>query len=515
MRKSLICWVVSISLLLPNFPVNAANPKAGTSCPKAGLVQNFSNKKFTCIKVGNKLLWNKGITISNGKSIPKPTVSATANSSSKTEELDNDGYPKNVPAPNRTCPNEGQTASLKDIYLKCVSGHWKIETKTSQSTPAPSFTPMPLQPNNPKDLSSNSPAPGRFCLDSNSQSAYGNEYLVCKSGVWTRQLGYRIQTSKTPAVSYIPKNSKTTEREIENALLSNWAEWKKKKLKNTPNMKIVVQDGYSKDWEEITRETITYVNNVLDGNGLKIVQTPQWLFGETEEFRVKNFNEYAPTSPCNPPYIPNQEELIYCATFDMGSGGLRIGRPGFSVLNNYRLTTKDKKLLAFFVAHDMGIFYVVQTQYGDVAYTGKKNQIPAWIREGSAQIIGLLATNDLYNSGKSYIDLDAESLMVGPKPESICSKDLQDAEGREKIMPDSCSSSQHFYAVSLLVAKYGGLEALFKFHRLYGLNDDWVNDFKESFGITREDFYREWWSYLGIPQSAWPDLQPPTPPERY
>ncbi len=56
---------------------------------------------------------------------------------------------------------------------------------------------------------------------------------------------------------------------------------------------------------------------------------------------------------------------------------------------------------------------------------------------------------------------------------------------------------------------------LLKFFRLYGLSNNWVNDFQESFGISREDFYKEWWAYLGIPQSDWPDLQPPTPPERY
>ena len=71
------------------------------------------------------------------------------------------------------------------------------------------------------------------------------------------------------------------------------------------------------------------------------------------------------------------------------------------------------------------------------------------------------------------------------------------------------------YAVSLLVAKFGGLDALFKFLRLYGSNDDWVNDFKEAFGISREDFYKEWWAYQGIQKSDWPDIQLPTAPERY
>ena len=174
-----------------------------------------------------------------------------------------------------------------------------------------------------------------------------------------------------------------------------------------------------------------------------------------------------------------------------------------------------KNVLVYMVGHDISTMYELQAQYGSLKYDGTKNQIPAWIREGSAQLIGLMVVNDLRNSGGSYVDLEGDSFFVGPKPESICSKDLQDAEGKEKIMPDQCSRAMHLYAVKLLVAKFGGLEALFKFHKLYGQTNDWVSAFKESFGITREDFYKEWWSYLGIPRSDWPDLQPPTAPERY
>ena len=68
-----------------------------------------------------------------------------------------------------------------------------------------------------------------------------------------------------------------------------------------------------------------------------------------------------------------------------------------------------------------------------------------------------------------------------------------------------------FYAVSLLVSKFGGIKALFKFFALYGQNDDWVNDFKLIFGISREDFYKEWYDYLDIPETSRPITQPPAP----
>jgi hypothetical protein len=51
-------------------PVQAATPKAGAKCSKAGTTATASGKKFTCIKSGTKLVWNKGVAI---KAAPKPS----------------------------------------------------------------------------------------------------------------------------------------------------------------------------------------------------------------------------------------------------------------------------------------------------------------------------------------------------------------------------------------------------------------------------------------------------------
>ena len=41
--------------------VNSATfPKAGLSCSKKGMTQNYNGKRFTCVKNGNKLVWNSG-----------------------------------------------------------------------------------------------------------------------------------------------------------------------------------------------------------------------------------------------------------------------------------------------------------------------------------------------------------------------------------------------------------------------------------------------------------------------
>jgi len=57
-------------------PVNAiAAVKAGDLCKKAGSTATASGKKFTCVKSGKKLVWNKGVAIA--KQVPSATPTPT------------------------------------------------------------------------------------------------------------------------------------------------------------------------------------------------------------------------------------------------------------------------------------------------------------------------------------------------------------------------------------------------------------------------------------------------------
>ena len=357
-------------------------------------------------------------------------------------------------------------------------------------------------------------APGRRCLEEGAKTNLDGDPLICARGLWRIDLNAPA-AGEGESSKFVSKFSKITETQLEKIVKADWNKWRKRKVNSNSKYQIFLQDGYSKDWEKTTVETIKYIGDVLVGNGLKLVQTPIWAFGDTEEYRSEVFKNFAKTASCNPPYIPEGEEAIYCATADIGSGGIRIGKMGQPMANGYRLTKEDKKFLSYFVAHDMAIFYEVQAEYGDVAYTGNKYQIPAWIREGTAQLVGILVANDLTNKNGSYIKFKESGRLVGAKPNTICPRDLQYAEGKEKFWPDDCSYSMNFYAAQLLVAKYGGFDNLFKFHKALNTNSNWSEVFQQVFGISREDFYKEWWSYLKIPQSKWPIIRAPAPADRY
>lgn len=53
----------------------AVNPVAGAKCAKIGSTQVFKNKKFICVKLGKKVVWNAGIPVSKTP-VPKTSPSA-------------------------------------------------------------------------------------------------------------------------------------------------------------------------------------------------------------------------------------------------------------------------------------------------------------------------------------------------------------------------------------------------------------------------------------------------------
>lgn len=68
MRKAFQALALITAFLVPTH-ANAATAKAGVTCTKIKATQVVGTKKFTCIKSGKKLVWDKGVTIS--KAAPK------------------------------------------------------------------------------------------------------------------------------------------------------------------------------------------------------------------------------------------------------------------------------------------------------------------------------------------------------------------------------------------------------------------------------------------------------------
>ena len=76
MRKALAALTV---LILVSLPIQAsAAVKAGATCTKAGTTSTVQGIKYTCVKSGKKLVWNKGVKVVVAPTpSPTPTVTAT------------------------------------------------------------------------------------------------------------------------------------------------------------------------------------------------------------------------------------------------------------------------------------------------------------------------------------------------------------------------------------------------------------------------------------------------------
>ena len=74
MVKRLLSVLMVVALCVAPLPqASAATAKAGASCPKLKATSIVKGKKFTCIKSGKKLVWDKGVVVKASVAKPSPT----------------------------------------------------------------------------------------------------------------------------------------------------------------------------------------------------------------------------------------------------------------------------------------------------------------------------------------------------------------------------------------------------------------------------------------------------------
>jgi len=61
MMRKVLTLVLALTLL--GISPGHALTKAGAKCSKAGITSTYAGKKYTCVKSGKNLVWNKGVTV--------------------------------------------------------------------------------------------------------------------------------------------------------------------------------------------------------------------------------------------------------------------------------------------------------------------------------------------------------------------------------------------------------------------------------------------------------------------
>jgi hypothetical protein len=114
MRKILRALPLLLSMALIASVAQAATaPKAGSACKSLGQTVTAGGKKYTCVKSGKKLVWNKGVAVPVAKPSATPTATPTSNPTpTKSPE------PKPLMAGD-PCNVIGDTINNAQGYLEC------------------------------------------------------------------------------------------------------------------------------------------------------------------------------------------------------------------------------------------------------------------------------------------------------------------------------------------------------------------------------------------------------------
>lgn len=97
MRRRVNLGLAAVLLFSLTAPMSAAAPKAGATCSKPSITKIVNGKKFTCIKSGKKIVWNKGVAVK--KPTPAVTPTPTSTTASTSEPIQTPQQPPTPKAP--------------------------------------------------------------------------------------------------------------------------------------------------------------------------------------------------------------------------------------------------------------------------------------------------------------------------------------------------------------------------------------------------------------------------------
>lgn len=318
--------------------------------------------------------------------------------------------------------------------------------------------------------------------------------------IWSK--GIAVVLPKSTSGKKETQQALNSHEKVVNKIGSLWAQWREKSTNEYIPLRMITQTGFDSAWQEAKKPANILISTFV-GNGYKLLPEPISIFGDSEDWLAATGRPIA----CGRS-VPEQPMGIYCGHIQMAYAYFALNVAEGKKFAGKSLTPIQIKSINYLVAHDVATMFELQAQYGDIAYNGSKNQIPAWIREGFVQLFAALAISDSNPQKLNYYDYFDSTNLIDKFPTKLCTKTLQNFESKNRNWGGSCASSQNFYATELLVARHGGFEALFKFVTLYGTSDNWTESFKSAFGISRENFYTEWYEYLSIPKSERPALTP-------
>ena len=160
----------------------AANPQAGMKCSKLGNVQTFQGKKYTCVKSGKKLIWNKGVKTSSPAS--------TVNTEETTKPAEVTPQPEKTETPNIVVSSNSEYRAISECKLVNKSGNNSVNVSNSPRDwklfdPSKPMRVLIFSVDFPDLVSPNSDAPSFAELKNSMETFYKSQSNNRLSFTWT------------------------------------------------------------------------------------------------------------------------------------------------------------------------------------------------------------------------------------------------------------------------------------------------------------------------------------------
>jgi hypothetical protein len=470
-----VATLVSAAFLISIIPAHSATI-AGTKCTKLNSTKTISNIKYTCIKSGKKLVWNKGIALKQvAIPTPKPTPSQSPTSqinpnSSEIKAGDScnsslSGTVKATSSGLLVCRHDSKTESFLWSILDSASAG-----NTGSATP----TPKPTGPASPITLDNLDPE-------------------------WTSVVAYSrmVEYAKTlpkPNIANTLVLSPTVESRPYKRYISGLEEVAQSLYPIYKNPKYTIVLFTEKDSEWIDQTQTRLMGNYL-------INPTQQL----QSYRIKN-------NGCNIGgfYLPNI--IMFCVKEQSELSG--------SIDGNYSAAHSFPHEY-FHLAQFIGTDYTNIPVLGTLA-TANMRFRSCWMDEGFATFYGfafgsyplgdppearfsfLKTLSSFYGVRRGLTSDTVKNLLLKNDPKVVL-------ELYKEVEPnlENCPDTQNAYflgeiAGEALVASFGA-KSLNDFQIEFGKTADWKASFENIFGIKVDDFYAKLTPYLASQAKKFPN----------
>ena len=147
MRKIALASISAL-FLLTSIPSPSSAAVSGSKCTKAGTTKTVTNIKYTCVKQGNKLVWNKGVAtkpVAKPSATPTPTPTETAKPEAKPKPTPTQQPASNVMplcAEDPEVPAEwAAVQQWSKEYMKCAFPYRYLKGDSNFATPKTEISP--------------------------------------------------------------------------------------------------------------------------------------------------------------------------------------------------------------------------------------------------------------------------------------------------------------------------------------------------------------------------------------